>query len=368
MLGWIVVGILAVHGLIHLMGVAKAFGLADLPQLTQPISRGWGLAWLLAAALVLASAVALAVGARRFWILGAAALVVSQVVVVSSWRDAWAGTIANVLLLVVAAHGWLTEGPRSFHAEFLRDSAAALSRRVETPPVTEADLAPLPPPVQRYLRLTGVVGQPRVWNYRLRFRGRIRSGPDSRWMPFEAEQQSVAGPHTRLFFMRARMFGLPVEAWHRLADGHATMRVRLAGVVTVVDARGVEMDRAETVTLLNDMCLLAPGTLLDPAIRWEAVDDRTVRAAFTNGAHTIAATLTFRDDGYLADFVSDDRLQASPDGRTFRPLRFSTPIREYRTFGPVTVAGFGEGKWHPPEGAFAYGEFAIVDAAMNVAR
>lgn len=368
MLGVIVVGLLVLHALIHLMGMAKAFGLAELPQLTQPISRPWGVAWLAAAVLVLASAVALAIGARRFWLIGALALVVSQVVIAASWRDAWAGTLANALLLALVVHGWLTEGPRSFRAEFLRDSAVVLARQSERPVVTEADLVPLPTPVQRYLRVTGVVGQPRVGNYRLHFRGRIRSGPDSRWMPFEADQLSDAATHTRLFFMRATMFGLPVEAWHRLVDGHATMRVRLAGLVDIGDARGAEMDQAETVTLLNDMCLLAPGTLLDPAIRWEAVDDRTARATFTNGGHTIAATLLFRDDGFLADFVSDDRLAAAPDGTHFRRWRFTTPIRDYRTFGAVTVAGFGEAKWHPPEGAYTYGEFGIVDAAMNVAR
>ena len=40
---WVFAVIIAVHGLIHLMGPAEAFGLADLPQLTQPISRGMGL-------------------------------------------------------------------------------------------------------------------------------------------------------------------------------------------------------------------------------------------------------------------------------------------------------------------------------------
>ena len=116
--------------------------------------------------------------------------------------------------------------------------------------------------MQRYLRLTGVVGQPRVQNYRIRFRGRIRSAPDARWMPFEADQQSFADQPTRLFHMRARMFGLPVDVFHRLTDGHATMQVKVFGAIPMVDARGPEMDRAETVTLFNDMCLLAPGTLV----------------------------------------------------------------------------------------------------------
>ena len=280
---WLVVGVLAVHGLIHLMGFAKAFGFADLPQLTQPISRAWGLAWLAAALLVLASAAMFGLGHRRFWMAGAAALLVSQVVIGFAWRDAWAGTVANVILLLLVAHAWLTEGPGSFHAQFIQDAQAGIARPLDAPIVTETDLAPLPEPVRRYLRRSGVVGQPRVRNYRLRFRGRIRSAPDSAWMPFEAEQQSFVDRPTRLFLMRARMFGLPVEAFHRLTDGHATMQVKVAGVVPIADVRGDVMDRSEAVTLFNDMCLLAPGTLLEPTITWEPIDARTTGARFTNG-------------------------------------------------------------------------------------
>ena len=136
--------------------------------------------------------------------------------------------------MLLVSHAWLTEGPRSFRAQFARDAAAGLSRPIDAPVVTEADLAPLPEPVQRYLRRAGVVGQPRVRNYRLRFRGRIRGGPDSRWMPFEADQQSFVDQPTRLFLMRASMMGVPVEAFHRLVAGHATMEVKVAGCIPIV--------------------------------------------------------------------------------------------------------------------------------------
>ena len=59
-------GVLAVHGVIHLMGFAKAFGYGKLRQLTQPISRAGGVAWLVAASLVLVSAVMFGLGHRRF--------------------------------------------------------------------------------------------------------------------------------------------------------------------------------------------------------------------------------------------------------------------------------------------------------------
>jgi hypothetical protein len=107
---WVVLGILTVHGLIHLMGFAKAFGLAELPQLTHSISRGWGVGWLVAALLVLASAAAFALGYRRFWVLGTAALLVSQAVILSAWSDAWAGTLANAVLLAAVLQRGLVEG------------------------------------------------------------------------------------------------------------------------------------------------------------------------------------------------------------------------------------------------------------------
>jgi len=363
---WLIAAVLTVHGLIHLMGFVKAFGYAELPQLTQPISRGMGVAWLTAGALLVASAVMIAIGARHTWWVAAAALIGSQAVIMSAWHDAWAGTIANVVLLLVVTYAWFNQGPRSFQAQFERDVASGLARMVDTPIVTDADLAPLPPPVRRYLQLTGSVGQPRVLNYQLRFRGRIRSAPDSAWMPFDVEQQSFADRPTRLFHMRARMYGAPVDVFHRLIDGHATMQVRILSVIPMVDARGDEMDRAESVTLFNDMCLLAPGTLIDPAIEWQPVDGHAARARFTHGSHTIAATLFFGDDGLLTNFESDDRSRSSADGKTFTPLRFSTPIRDYRAFGPLRLASYGEARWRLPEGEFVYGEFHLQNATMNL--
>ncbi|MGE0815395.1 MAG: DUF6544 family protein [Vicinamibacterales bacterium] len=361
---WLVVAVLGLHGVLHFLGFAKAFGLAPLPQLTQSIARPMGAAWLAAGLLVLASAALFAGGHRRFWIAGAIAVVVSQAVIATAWRDAWAGTLANVLLATVVAHAWLTEGPWSFRAQLLRDAGPALAACEAAPIVTEADLAGLPAPVARYLRVAGVVGQPRVRSYALRFRGRIRSAPDSPWLPFTAEQVSVVDPPVRLFLMRARMRGLPVEAFHRSIGGHATMQVRVAGLVPMADARGDVMDRSEVVTMFNDMSLLAPGALLSPAIAWEAVDDRTARARFANG-QTIAATLYFGDDGFLTNFVSDDRSRLSPDNTRFVQQRFSTPVHGFQRFGPAATATVGEGRWHGPEGEFTYGEFGVVDLVLN---
>jgi hypothetical protein len=255
-------------------------------------------------------------------------------------------------------------GPRSFRSEF--EAAWNPPARPAVPAVVrEADLEGLPPPVARYLRAIGAVGRPRVVAYQLRFSGRIRSDPGSPWMPFTADQRSAVDGPTRLFLMRARMRGLPVQAFHRYQAGRATMRVRLGGVIPVADASGEVMDVSETVTVLNDMCLLAPATLLDRRIAWTPLDDRSARARFTVNAHTVSATLSFGDEGLLTDFVSDDRSRASADGKSFTRLRFSTPVHEYREFDGLRLAAFAEARWQGPGVDFAYGEFRLHQVTYN---
>lgn len=357
--------VLVLHGTIHLLGFLKGFGLADAPQLSQPISRPTALLWLAATVLSLASASVLFSWPRSWWLTCAAVVVVSQLAILTSWSDAKFGTLVNCMLLVAVIQGFFSHGPRSFEAEFRRDVEPRLARETDAPPITNRDLATLPELIRRYLQKTGALGAPRVHNYQLRFRGRIRSDRASAWMPFEAVQQSFVEAPTRLFLMSATMKGLPVQAFHRLVDGSATMRVRVAGVLPLVDASGPVMDRSETVTMFNDMCLLAPGSLLHPSITWEAIDARSVRARFTSRGNTITATLVFDDEGLLRNFHSDDRSRSIGNGSAFVPQGFSTPVSEYRDYGRFRLPARAEARWHPPEGEFAYGEFELLEVTYN---
>lgn len=233
--------------------------------------------------------------------------------------------------------------------------------------MTETDLAHLPGLVAEYVRRSGAVGQPRVRSVHARIHGRIRAGANAPWMTYTGEQVNTYGPApSRLFSMDATLFGLPVDVLHVFAGPAATMRVKLCSVVPIVNAAGPDMDRAETVTLFNDLCILAPAALIDAPILWQPVDDNHVRGIFTSGSQTVTADLTF-DDGDLVDFVSDDRMSTSRDGSTFTPQRWSTPVRDYRTFGARRIATYGEGRWHTtdPQGHYAYLEYNLDAITCN---
>ncbi len=190
---------------------------------------------------------------------------------------------------------------------------------------------------------------------------RIRATSDDPWMTFTAEQHNFLDEPARFFFMDATRGGLPVDVFHAFQADGASMRVRLASLVPIVSASGADLTRAETVTLLNDWCLVAPTALLDPAIQWQAIDDRSARARYTVGPNTIAAVLWFNDAGELANFTSDDRLAQSSGGAAWTRQPWSTPVGEYRQFGRWRLPSRGEGRWHPPGGEFAYIELELLD-------
>lgn len=368
---WSVIVLLTVHGLIHLLGAAEGFGWAEVAALEEPVGTTAALLWLLASALVLATAAMIAV--RRptwWWALGAAAVIVSQAVILTSWTDAKAGTAANVLLALVCVHGFAAHGPTSFAAEWDRRAEAALSA-APTPDrvVTEADLAGLPAPVARYVRRSGAVGQPRVGNFFAEVRGRIRSGPGKPWMSFEGRQLNTYGDTPqRLFYLDATMYGLPVTVCHVFDSDAATMRGKVMSLIPILDAKGPEMDRSETVTLFNDMVVLAPGALVGAPVRWTELGPTSVRASYTRAGETITADLFFDPAGDLVDFVSHDRSRASRDGRSFTVLPWNTPITGYASLRGHRVAVEGTAMWaaSAPEGHFAYIEFTVDDLAYNV--
>jgi hypothetical protein len=358
---WFVIVVVAIHGLLHLLGAVKGFGWADVPALGADIGPWLGLAWLGVALLMLAVAVLLARSSCPWW-LPLIAAILSQALILTAWQDAMAGTVVNVLLLAVAGHAWARTGPRSLRADYARHVASALAPRRAQAFVTEGQLAAFPEPVARLLRQAGAANRPAVVGFRATIHGRIRSGPAKPWMRFTGEQVNVYGPEpSRIFFMDATMYGLPVDVLHVFDRSSATMRVRLASVVPIANAAGPEMDRAETVTVLNDLCLLVPAALIGAPITWTTSGPEAVTATFTLGQQTVAADLTLDADGRVVDFVSDDRLRSSPDGRTFTPQRWSTPVLSEGEWHGHQVCRAGEARWHAPEpeGTFTYLEFVV---------
>jgi Na+-translocating ferredoxin:NAD+ oxidoreductase RnfD subunit len=106
MLRYLIILLLTVHGFTHFMGFAKAFQYAELNNLTMPISKPFGILWVLSALLFLTSAIMLLLKKRYWWTIAIPAAVLSQFAIFASWNDARFGTIANAIIVVAIIFGW----------------------------------------------------------------------------------------------------------------------------------------------------------------------------------------------------------------------------------------------------------------------
>jgi hypothetical protein len=106
-----IIFIILLHALIHLMGFAKAFGLAEFSELTLPTNRVWGLIWLFTALILILSGVLWMFNVSSWWIPAIIGVILSQILVFAFWQDARFGTIPNIIILIVIISGFVRHTP-----------------------------------------------------------------------------------------------------------------------------------------------------------------------------------------------------------------------------------------------------------------
>lgn len=230
--------------------------------------------------------------------------------------------------------------------------------------ITQKDLEPLPPIVQKYLIYCGVVGKEKVLNARMKFSGRIRTSPEDKWMPFSSEQYTFFDKPTRIFYIKASKIGLPITGIHLYKDGTAIMRMIFAGMFTILDTKGPELNQSETVTVFVDMCCLAPATLISKNIQWETIEPLKVKAKFINGKNKISAIMVFNEKGELIKVTSNDRYETN-DGKIYKPCPWSAPVSTYRTMNGFRLPTTAEEIFNRSDSDFCYAEFTLKEIEYN---
>ncbi|MFI9811276.1 DUF6544 family protein [Saccharothrix variisporea] len=233
-----------------------------------------------------------------------------------------------------------------------------------TPEVTDESVAHLPEAARRYLDFAGVPRRPRDTGFTLRARGWFRRKPTDRWTACRVEQRNTAPEISRDYHLHLALgHVVPVHATDSYDHGHGRLHATALGAITVADAAGPEMDRAELVTYLADAILFAPSTLLDLPVTWTAVADDTFAVTLTDRDVQVTARVTTDHGGAPREVATDDRWADLPGGPVRR--RWSIPVD-----GWVLVAGRVRPRrvcavWHLPDGPFTYAQFDLADADIT---
>jgi len=99
--------LMIVHGTVHAMGFIKAFRIAEVSQLVNPVQKKNGVLWLLAALLFILSAILFSARREWWWVSSVMAVLISQYLIVNDWNDARFGSIANIIIFLSSIIGFV---------------------------------------------------------------------------------------------------------------------------------------------------------------------------------------------------------------------------------------------------------------------
>lgn len=354
--------ILVVHALIHIMGFAKAFNLAEISQLTQHISRPAGVVWLLAALLFGVAAVSFLAGKDWWWIIGAIAVAVSQALIIMYWKDAKFGAIANIIIaigIVIAYGAW------SFN-KMARSEIKALVESVpsESGSVSTEMLDGVPLIVGKWLERSGVVGKESIRFVNLKQTGQMRTTPDGKWMKVEAEQWFAPAEPRFVWLADVQAApGIYLAGRDKYEAGKGHMLIKLLSLFAVADSKGPEIDQGTMLRYLAEIVWF-PSAALSPYIQWEVVDATTAKAAMSYEGVTASGIFRFNADGDVASFEAE-RYYDRKTGPTLETWVVSLAPDGYKEFEGIRIPAGSEVTWKLKEGDFTWFKLEITDIRYN---
>lgn len=264
-----------------------------------------------------------------------------------------------VLVSAIGVASWVR---RSFD-EQIDGEIDDLLRAAQAPSisnVTESDLQPLPEPVQRWLRASGVVGSRVPTVVRIQQSGDFRLGADKPWMPLEATQYYTTNPPGFLWDASMQMMPVvDVTGRDRYTNGTGDIEMRVASLYPVAQKSGGNLNSGALLRYLNET-MWFPAALVLPNVAWEPIDDAHARATLTDAGQSVSAVFEFDARRRLVNMTAErwnDTEQAM--------LPWSTPITAYGNFNGIELATAGTGVWNTGPDAYEYIRLRVADVVYD---
>ncbi len=361
MIRYIFSGFIILHGIIHLMGFARAFKYAKATAWTREISKLSGLLWLGTAVLFILAAAFVLLRKERWAPLAIIAVILSQALIISWWKEAKFGSVPNIIILVAAIFALANY---SFINLVKREVFSLLSQ--PKPPattVTTQMFAGMPGIVQKWLSTSGIVGKDSSQFVRLKQKGQMRTKAKGNWMPFTATQYfTVDEPQ---FVWKAKVKMMPFVTMYgrdKLTKGKAEMTIKLAALVNLVNARAnYKLNSATMIRYLAEISWF-PAAALSNYIKWESIDATSVKATMSYSGIIVSGIMHFKESGDLVCFEAERYMG---DGKNASLEKWCVEVDDYKTFHGIRIPYKNKVTWKLKSGDFTWATIEVTDIEYN---
>ncbi len=275
--------------------------------------------------------------------------------------------VAGILLrgglaLGAVAFASVIAGSRGFDGLVTRDVRDLFSQSAQPGPAEGR--RPLPEPVLRYLRYAVPAGTPPIRTMRMLHGGTFRTKPDGAWWPIEGEEYFTLERPGFVWAARAEPSPLVwIGVRDQLLDGRGNMLVKAYSTLTMVDAKGPEIDQGSRMRWLAEM-MWCPTALAGEAVRWDPIDAHSARATLLDEGLPVSLVFEFDGEGKLSG-VHGERYYDAGEGRA-KLMPWFGRARDYREFGGVRVPATAEVGWMLQGKEFIYARFHVTALEANV--
>ncbi|WP_243729677.1 DUF6920 family protein [Salegentibacter sp. 24] len=354
--------LIGLHGVIHLFGFLKAFGIIEFNAIAQPISKSFGMLWLVAFILLSVTLSLLIINFRYWWIIGIAGVMLSQFLIFNYWNEAKFGTILNLIILACALIAFSTLNfQRKITAEI--DQLLTQSQQPEKILVTEQMISTLPEAVQKWLLSSGIVGQELIQNIYLEQNIKMLMKPEQRkWTTARAKQYFTVDPPGFIWSVKLNIRpGISIVGRDKFVAGKGEMIIKLFSIFPIAKAQGSPKIDQSTLQRYLAEIVWFPSAATSSYITWEAIDEFSARATMNYKGTKASGVFYFDNHGNFKKFIAMRYKEASD----LKPTKWIVSATKIEKRNGISIPVASKVSWKLDSGDWTWLKLEISELKYN---
>lgn len=354
---------IGIHASIHVFGFLKAFDISEFNAISQPISKTFGLVWLLAFVLFVITITLMIFQSNYWFVTGFLAVMASQVLIFNYWSDAKYGSLVNLIILasVILAYAGF-----SFNEKIAEERKTLFenSQSVTDKPIPIESVSELPGVVKKWLTHSGAFGKRQISNVHLIQELQLKLSPDQEaWNKGKAEQYFTIHPPGFNWHINTKMNSVfNVAGRDKFEKGHGEMSIKLLSIIPVAEAKN--NDKVDQATLQRFLAEIVwfPSASLSSYIKWESLDDYSARATMAYEEVKGSGVFHFDEKGNFRKFTA----MRYQDSKASEPIEWTVIATQTEGRNGIKIPVECQVSWLLENGKWNWLKLKIKDIQYNV--
>ncbi|MDD2279797.1 MAG: hypothetical protein PHD06_08540 [Bacteroidales bacterium] len=357
--------LIGIHGIIHLFGFLRAFGLSEFNAISQPIPKLLGMIWLLTFLLFVTALILMLSYHNYWWIIGILAVLLSQVLILIYWKDAKFGTILNLVILAYATVNYSAYCfEKKVDTEIIQMLAEEDIHCNEKSIISEQMVLDLPQVVQKWLSNSGIIGKENIKTVFIEQDLKMLMKPEQKeWCQAKAKQYFTTSSPAFNWRVYLKMFSLmSLVGRDKFELGKGEMTIKLFSLIPLVKVRNnKEINKATLQRYLAEIVWF-PSAALSPYITWYPIDNNSAKATLQFNGTKGSGVFHFDENGTFKKFVA----MRYKDVKDIEPTKWTVTATKTEMRNGITIPVEAKLDWEIDGDDWTWLNLRITNIAYNI--